>query len=140
MATHDEWDSLEGQFITSLREKAVQPVPEPIIKLAQRSLDGNPAGTDEDGNVILRHAMEHKFESVERATRFANHMRNAGPHTTPESSVTVLQDPHRTKVQATGDNGQPKYNDAGKPVMVDGPAVDPTVVRWRAGAKKGRKV
>jgi hypothetical protein len=128
-----EWGNLEAVFVNTLREVKTEPVPEPIIKLAQASLTGRDRG---DGTVI--HAMQLEFNSIERANAFAKHMRNAGAHTTPVSSITVVQDPERGRVDKLDDNGRPVLNDNGKPVRVPGPPVNPLVVAWRAGAKKGR--
>lgn len=134
----EEWGGLEGTFVTSLKTRRIEPVPDPIIKLAQLSLDGRKVGTDDNGADVIRHAMERKFETPERAQAFARHMRNAGDHTNPASSVTVLVDPERTKVQKNGEDGKPLFAEDGKAVMEPGPAVDPTLVRWRAGARRGK--
>jgi hypothetical protein len=135
-----EWEGLNAQFVTKLRDEKIEDVPEQIVKLAQASLDGQPK-PDDPG--VLMHAMQFTFtseptdaENVAKATAFAKHMRNAGAHTKPPSSITVLQDPERVKVQAT-ENGEPLFRD-GKPVMVPGPAVNPAKVAWRAGARRGR--
>lgn len=139
MATHtDEWGDLEGQFVTSLREKRVEPVPAQIVKLAQKSYDGVEV-TQPDGSTIVRHAMEKEFETPERAARFAAHMRNAGPHTNPPSSVTVLVDPEQSRVPVLNEDGSQKYADNGKPVTQPGDPVNPSLVRWRAGKPRGRQ-
>jgi hypothetical protein len=130
----NEWDGLNAQFVTTLREQKVEPVPEPIIKLAQRSLDGIPHPTDEG---VVLHAMQLEFETEARAAAFARHMRNAGLHTSPASSITVVIDPERRKVPKTED-GREVVNETGRPVMVPGPAVNPRLVAWRAGARRGR--
>jgi hypothetical protein len=128
-----EWGDLEAKFVTTLRSVKTEPVPEEIIKLAQRSLDGHKLA---DGS--LMHAMQLKFETAERATSFAAHMRNAGAHTRPVSSITVVQDPERTRVDKLDEQGRPVTNEAGKVVKVPGPPVNPLAVAFRAGAKKGK--
>lgn len=129
----NEWGDLQAVFVATLRESKTEPVPEQIIRMAQMSLTGF---RQENGTVL--HAMQHEFETVERAEKFMRHMRNAGAHTTPVSSITVVQDPDRRKVVKYDEQGNPVLNEAGKPVMVPGPAVNPLVVAWRAGAKKGK--
>ena len=131
----NEWDSLNAEFVTTLREQKIEPVPEPIVKLAQKSLDG----AVHPGNPELRlHSMQLTFDSEAKAAAFAKHMRNAGAHTSPPSSVTVVIDPERTKVEKLDESGQPVLNDAGKPVKVPGPPVNPCKVAWRAGQRRGR--
>lgn len=136
----NEWGDLEAQFVTRLRDEKVEPVPAPIVALAQASLNGHPTGEkDSDGNEIRLHAMQREFETAERAAAFAKHMRNAGKHTTPPSSITVLVDPNREKVQARhAETGQLLVKADGKPDMIDGPVVNDRLVAWRAGAKRGR--
>lgn len=129
-----EWGGLQATFVTKLREKKTDPVPEQIVKLAQRSLEGQPGP---NGTVL--HAMQLEFDTPEKAQAFAKHMRNAGGLTNPPSSMSVVVDPERTKVQDTTAEGKPKYNDDNKPVMVLGPPVNPKLVAFRAGVRRGRK-
>lgn len=131
----NEWSGLEARFVTSLRDTRVEPVPEPIVKLAQRALDGAPHPDDPEKTV---HAMEITFETPEKAQAFARHMRNAGLHTTPKSSITVVVDPESVKVAKLDESGQPVFNEAGKAVMVPGAPVNPAKVAWRAGLRRGR--
>lgn len=131
-----EWDSREAVYVTQLRETKIEPVPAPIVALAQKSYDGAP-DPDHEGQKL--HAMQLTFETVARAIAFERHMRNAGPHTTPPSSVTVVRDPNRKKVAQTGPDGNVVMGENGKPVMVPGPAVNPNLVAWRAGIRRGRK-
>lgn len=131
-----EWGNLEAAFVTTLREQHIEPVPPQIVRYAQMSYDGAPDPADPENPDRKLHAMQHEFETPERAAAFARHMRNAGPHTTPPSSVTVVVDPARRKVQAI-ENGEPVMKD-GKAVMVPGPPVNPRLVAWRAGARRGR--
>lgn len=131
-----EWGDLEAQFVTQLRETKTEPVPAPIIAQAQKSFDG----MDDPRNPGQKlHAMQLEFASVERAQAFAKHMRNAGPHTNPPSSVTVVVDPDRKKVDQIGPDGQVVKDENGKVVKVPGPAVNPRLVAWRAGVRRGRK-
>lgn len=129
-----DWDGLEAQFVTTLREQRVEPVPEPIVKLAQRSLDGIPHPQNPEQKL---HAMQLTFDTPAKAIAFERHMKNAGLHTSPPSSITVVRDPERGKVQKMVD-GQPVVNEQGKPVMEPGQPVNPTKVAWRAGARRGR--
>jgi hypothetical protein len=132
----NEWDGLEAQFVTKLREDRVEPVPAPIVRLAQLSLDGTKHPDDAE---LVLHAMQREFETPERALAFAKHMKNAGPHTNPPSSVTVAVDPNRPKVQArNSETGELLFKDNGKPDMVPGDPVNPRLVAWRAGARRGR--
>lgn len=132
----NEWGGLEAKFVTSLREVRVEPVPEPIVKLAQRALDGAPHPDDPE-RVI--HAMEITFETPEKAAAFAKHMRNAGLHTKPLSSITVIQDPESQKVAKLDDQGRAVVNENGRPVMVPGAPVNPRKVAFRVGERRGRK-
>ena len=131
----NEWAGLEAAFVTSLHEKRVEPVPDAIVKLAQLSLDGQPHPNDES---LVLHAMQLEFDTPEKAKAFADHMRNAGMHTSPLSSVTVVIDPEREKVPQIGADGRQVTNDKGKVVMVPGEPVNPRKVAWRAGARRGR--
>lgn len=133
----NEWGGLEATFVTNLQETRVEPVPEPIVKLAQRALEGAPHPADPDKTI---HSMEITFESAEKAAAFARHMRNAGLHTDPKSSITVVVDPESRKVPKLDENGQPVYTEGGKAVMVPGPPVNPAKVAWRAGLRRGRSV
>lgn len=106
-----DFGDVEGQHVEKLRAPRVQPVPDSIVQLAQRSLNGM---IHPDDPKKIMHAMTHQFQPGEEAKRdaFVKHMRNAGMHTTPPSSVTVVTDPDR--------NG----NDLR--------------VAWRTGARRGR--
>jgi hypothetical protein len=132
----EDWGSLEAHYVTTLREVKTEPVPEAIVSLAQKSYDGF---THPKDPALKLHAMELKFETPERAARFAVHMRNAGAHTVPPSSVTVVVDPARKRVDKLDEQGKPVTNEAGKTVRVPGPAVDPCKVAWLAGKRRGRK-
>jgi hypothetical protein len=109
MAEETEFDfsGVQASAVQRLKPKKVVPVPPSIVKLAQQSYDG--VAGDDDTQL---HVLEHKFDSEERAAKFAAHMRHAGDHTQPITSVTALIDP-------------------------DGSG-DKRIVRWRAGARRGR--
>lgn len=137
----NEWGNLEVSYVAKLRDVRVEPVPPEFVELAQRVLKGmpHPDGlTNDDGTPVLVHAGNYRAPTEAKAKAFAAHMRNAGLHTKPLSSVTVVIDPERTKVQDTNEDGSLKYTEAGKAVMVDGPAVDPKLVAFRVGARRGR--
>lgn len=118
-----DWGAVSGRRVENLRAPKIPDVPEAIVALAQASYDGTPVlqedgktpVLDEEGNKVLGHVMEYDFgpDNVAMATEFAKHMKNAGLHTEPLSSVSVAPDPEN-----------------------DGRA---HVVRWKAGARKGRK-
>lgn len=131
-----EWGGLEATFVTSLRETKVEPVPGPIVKLAQRALEGAPHPNDPDKKM---HAMELVFETPEKAAAFAKHMKNAGLHTNPLSSVTVVIDPESQRVPKLDDSGNPVTNESGKTVWVPGAPVNPRKVAFRVGERRGRK-
>jgi hypothetical protein len=129
------WNQVEGQFVDTLRASKVEPVPAEIVKLAQKSLDGEPGP---DGS--LRHAYHVELPTVEQASAFEKHMRNAGAHTTPVSSVTVVRDPDRKRIPDLDQNGEQVVNpDTGRKQTVLGPAVNPRKVAFRAGEPRGRK-
>lgn len=134
-----DWDGLNAQFVMTLREQKTEPVPAEIVRLAQQSYDGVPHPQDPGS---LLHAMQLDFSDrggTARAIAFEKHMRNAGPHTKPPSSITVVRDPQRKQVARLDENGKEILNaKTGKPVMEPGPAVNPNLVAWRAGARRGR--
>ena len=119
--TDYDWSAVTGRAVERLRQPKITPVPARIKELAQLSWDGveNP---ENPGGPKL-HAREHEFESVERASAFAKLMRLAGDHTTPVTSITVIQDPESTE-----------RDEEGKLIPVN-----PRVVSWKAGVKRGRK-
>jgi hypothetical protein len=102
-----DFTSVQAKAVTRLKPRKIVPVPDTIVKLAQQSFDGVP-GPEE----TTLHVLEHRFESEERASKFAEHMRHAGDHTSPVTSVTALIDPDESG--------------------------DKRIVRWRAGARRGR--
>lgn len=110
-ATEFDFGEIEGQAVERLRAAKVEPVPDSIVKLAQLSLDGVPHPQDAEKRL---HVRTHQFKPGEEAKRdaFVKHMRNAGMHTNPVSSVTVVTDPDRN------DNH--------------------LKVSWRAGKRRGR--
>ena len=104
-----DWSGLTAQAVRSLRKPKVKPVPARIVQLAQASFDGVPDAENTDGPLL--HVLEHTFETAARAASFAKVMKQAGVHTTPPTSLRVVIDPE---------------NDGSD-----------TLVRWRAGTRKG---
>jgi hypothetical protein len=104
------WAGLTARTATLLKAPKIPPVPQEIVDLAQRSFDGVKDGEGEDAEV--NHVLAHEFKSEEMAAEFAKHMKNAGHHTTPKSSVSVAVDPM--------DTGNKK------------------LVHWKAGTRRGR--
>lgn len=133
--TDEDWGAYEAGFVEKLRAEKTEPVPEPIIRLAQQSRNGQ---QHPDNPELVKHAMHVELDTEAKAQAFAKHMRNAGAHTTPPSSITVIVDPDRKKVQATTDEGGLRWTDDGKPLMVAGPPVNPRKVAFRAGPRRGK--
>jgi hypothetical protein len=130
---NNDWGDLEAHFVTQLREVKTEPVPPEIVHLAQQSYNGVPHPKDPEKTI---HALHTTLPTEAKAAAFARHMKNAGAHTTPPSSVTVIVDPDRRKVQESDEDGNLVWTDEGKPVMVWGPAVNPRKVGFRAGPKR----
>jgi hypothetical protein len=101
-----------GQATKRLRAPKVTPVPDPIIALAQQSWDGVKDEDSPDGELL--HVLRHEFSDEAVAKEFAKHMRKAGEHTTPMTSLTVIHDPDGV--------GNTK------------------VVAWKAGTRRGKAV
>lgn len=99
-----DWSGINGEFTDRLKGEKVPDVPEPIVKLAQMSYDGDAEG---------RHVMRREFKTEEMAAAFHKHVKNAGHHTTPQSSVRANIDPDETG--------------------------NKRLVAWRAGQRRGRK-
>lgn len=116
-----DWSKVNGQAVERLRAPKVYDVPAKIVELAQASFDGVPLRRngkpvmDANGEPVLTHNMRHDFGAgyEKMAEEFATHMRHAGDHTTPLTSVSAVIDP---------DN--------------DGSA---HVVSWKAGNRRGRQ-
>lgn len=104
-----DWAEVSGRTVERLRKPKIPDVPTPIVRQAQRSYDGVQDPQNAD---VKLHVLEHQFENEAKAAAFAKLMKNAGHHTTPLTSVSVAVDPE--------DNGNTK------------------LVRWRAGARRGR--
>jgi hypothetical protein len=96
------WDGITAEPTERLKKRKVVPVPASIIKQAQRSYDG----------VDGKHVLHYTFPTEEIAAAFVKHMRNAGEHTTPPTSVSAAIDPDET--------GDKRH------------------VAWRAGKRRGR--
>lgn len=111
-----DFGAFEASVVERLVAQKIQPVPSAIVRHAQRSLDGVPHPKDPSKTM---HVLSHEFPTPELAAEFAKHMRHAGNHTNPLSTVSVAIDPDNP------DRG--------------GTPVNPCKVAWRAGARKGAK-
>src|SRR5215469_5625571 len=103
--TSYDWKQVTGRTVERLRAQKVKPCPPAIVRLAQQSWDR--------GEIKQWHA-----PTVEIAAEFAAHLKNAGPHTVPETSMSVVINP-----DPDGKFGE-------KTTDLD--------VSWKAGAKRGR--
>jgi len=116
-----DWSKVSGQAVERLRAPKVHDVPSRIVELAQESWNGRPLTKDgkpvldKDGQPVLMHNMRHDFGAGQeaRAKAFAEHMRHAGDHTTPLTSISVVIDPDGTGAEH--------------------------VVAWKAGNRRGRQ-
>jgi hypothetical protein len=106
-----DWSKITVHASKRLRAPKVPPVPDAIVALAQASWDGVPDPEDAEGESL--HVLRHEFSDEAVAKEFAKHMKNAGAHTTPLTSVTVVPDPEKT--------GNVK------------------LVAWRAGTRRGKQ-
>lgn len=85
--TEFNWDELNGKATERMRKPKTSPVPDSIIRLAQRSVDSDPT---------LANCKELTFDfgsDTARAEAFIKLMRKAGAHTKPESTIKVTPDP-----------------------------------------------
>lgn len=119
-----DWSGLTGQTVARIKEQKVVPVPEAIVRAAQRSLDGVPHPTIA-GRVD--HILEHEFKTPEEAAQAAKLLKKAGAHTVPQSSVRVVIDPY----SEASDPADPR-----KPHPLAG---NTKIIRWKAGGKTGAK-
>jgi hypothetical protein len=103
-----DFSEVQATAVQRLKARKIVPVPASVVKKAQESYDGVPGP---DGQTL--HVLEFKLDTVERAEKFAYYLRNAGDHTQPVTSVTALVNP-------------------------DSKPGEETLVRWRAGARRGR--
>jgi hypothetical protein len=121
-----DWAEVSGQAHERLAVPKIPPVPEPIVRQAQRSYDGvqlhrgGKPVTDETGEPVITHNLRHEFPSEDVAQQFAKHIKNAGHHIMTSKgrggSVSVVLDPDS-----------------------DGTApVNRKVVAWKAGERRGR--
>jgi hypothetical protein len=99
-STGYDWSEITGRTTERLRAAKVRPCDPAVVKAAQLSYD---EGT----------ARDHQFRSEKEAAAFAAEMKKAGPHTVPQTSVSVVIDPDNT------DNTR--------------------LVAWKAGARRGKK-
>ena len=110
-----DWSKITGKTVERLRASKITPVPEHIVKLAQRSFDSG-ENIEWDAASLVKDAEQ----AIKVAAEFAKHMRNAGNHTTPQSSVSVVIGPE-------------DLDDEGNRVKLAD-----TVVRWKAGKRRGK--
>ena len=85
--TEFNWDELNGKATERMRKPKTSPVPDTIIRLAQRSVDSDPT---------LANCKELTFDfgsDTARAEAFTKLMRKAGAHTKPEATIKVTPDP-----------------------------------------------
>lgn len=85
--TEFNWDELNGKATERMRKPKTSPVPDTIIRLAQRSVDSDPT---------LANCKELTFDfgsDTARAEAFIKLMRKAGAHTKPEATIKVTPDP-----------------------------------------------
>jgi hypothetical protein len=109
----DEWGAITAHAVQRLRApKTPPPPPQVFINLAQESYLGRVDPENPEGERL--HVLRYDFGSIERAAKAAKHLRDAGLHTMPKTSVTVVVDPDK-----------------------DGSGA---VLSWRAGTRKGRGV
>lgn len=119
------WDEVTGRTVERLRAPKVTPVPEAIIKQAQRSWDGVP---DAENPEKLLHVLLHEFPNADVAKEFARLVKKAGAHTTPRCSVSAVinPDPEGKLGMVTDEEGNPL------------PTTD-RHVSWKAGRPRGRQ-
>jgi hypothetical protein len=109
----DEWGTITAHAVERLRAPKTPPAPPQVfISLAQESYLGRVNPEDPEGERL--HVLRYDFATEERAGKAAKHLRDAGLHTMPKTSVTVIVDPDR--------------NGSG------------SVLSWKAGTRKGRGV
>jgi hypothetical protein len=108
-----DWTGVNGQAANRLRAPRIPDVPAPIVKLAQKSWDGEEIEVDDEK--VVTHVLRYDFGkgNEEMAAEFAKQMRNAGHHTTPLTSVQAAIDPD-------GDGSK-------------------HIVAWQAGQRRGRR-
>jgi hypothetical protein len=114
-STAIDWSKITGKNVERLRASKVTPVPAHIVKLAQASFDQG-TNMEFDFSNLIKDAEQ----AVATAAEFAKHMRNAGNHTTPATSVSVVVGPE-------------DLNEAGDRVKLAD-----HVVRWKAGKRRGK--
>lgn len=124
-----DFTTVTGSFTEKLRAPRTAPVPESVVKLAQLSYDGQPAPTEADPGRKL-HVLHYTFPSEAMRDAFVKHMKNAGPLTTPPTSVSIAVDPDATESETVTDE---KGNTVTRVIPVE-----PLKVSWRATLRKGR--
>lgn len=103
-----DWSGVTGKAVERLRAPKIPDVPKEIVAQAQRAYDG--VVDDKTGETY--HVLAHRFGTEAQAEEFAKHVRNAGHHTTPLSTITAVVDP-----------------------MNSG---DKRLVHWQGGKRRGR--
>lgn len=114
-STAIDWTKITGKNVERLRASKVTPVPGHIVKLAQESYT---SGTNKE--VDFAALVKDADKAVATAAEFAKHMRNAGNHTTPPTSVSVVIGPE-------------DFDERGERIKLAD-----TVVRWKAGKRRGK--
>lgn len=104
------WDAVVPKFSSRLREPVKPARPsDGAIRMAQLSYDGRV----NEATGETEHAITHRFPTIEAADVAEDELKRAAAYTNPESTVSVVRDPENTG--------------------------DKRIIRWRAGAKRGRK-
>jgi hypothetical protein len=106
-----DWGEVNGVVVDRLRAPKITPVPEAIVKQAQRSVETKGPG-NETADWAKTTVLRHQFDDEAKAVAFARFMKKAGPLTKPKSSLIVVPDPEK------------KGN--------------VTLVAWKAGKPRGR--
>jgi hypothetical protein len=118
-----DWGTITAHAVEKLRQPKTPPAPpSQFIALAQRSYEGVTDPRNSDGPRL--HVLTFDFGTPERAQKAMKHLRDAGAHTTPPTSVRIVADPERewTTHPETGEK-------------VWGPEVSPTTLAWKAGSR-----
>jgi hypothetical protein len=108
-----DWSDVQAQAVQRLREPKRPPrPPEVFVNLVQESYVGRVDQQNPDGERL--HVLSHDFGTPERAAKAAGFLKDAGYHTSPAVSVTVVIDPYKEEQLS--------------------------LLRWKAGARKGPKI
>lgn len=126
-----DFSKMTAEVTTRLREPRIPAVDAAIVRQAQRAVDG---AEFSDGKPQKTYALTYTFPSPEIAVLFAKGMRNAGHHTNPKCSLSVVINPDNA-IKRDKD-GQPELDSAGKE---QGTHKGLCTVSWQAGARRGAK-